>query len=113
MNKTKTIRSLRELLNQIYLVYGMTRNLPDAIIGKIEKEITDTEPKIVERHVLNNDIVIKPELESNRCVHTEHCCRLHGCKYGDDDECVVANGDKSQSFPCESCMDDDRDSYYE
>lgn len=37
-----------------------------------------------------------------KCVHTEHCCRIHGCKYGDDD-CPVWLGYKSQSYPCESC----------
>lgn len=35
-------------------------------------------------------------------VHTEHCCKIHGCKYGDKD-CTVVNELKIQSFPCESC----------
>lgn len=35
-------------------------------------------------------------------VHTEHCCKEHGCKYGDKG-CTVANGSKPQSHPCESC----------
>jgi hypothetical protein len=35
-------------------------------------------------------------------VHTEHCCIVHGCKYGDDD-CSVATGKLNQSFRCESC----------
>jgi len=40
-------------------------------------------------------------------VHTEHCCKLCGCKYGDDtvdDEgyvrCSVANDSKKQTYPC-------------
>ena len=37
-------------------------------------------------------------------VHTEHCCKVHGCKYGDDD-CTVAYGEKTQSHPCEACID--------
>lgn len=38
-----------------------------------------------------------------RDVHTEHCCKEHGCKYGSDDRaCTVANG-TPQSFPCEQC----------
>lgn len=37
-----------------------------------------------------------------KCVHTEHCCLTHGCKYNDDD-CPVINGVKPQSFPCEIC----------
>lgn len=42
--------------------------------------------------------------DSNKNVHTEHCCFVHGCKYGDDD-CPVATGKQMQSFPCESCKD--------
>lgn len=40
-------------------------------------------------------------------VHTEHCCKEHGCKY-DDEDCPVVQGKKEQSFPCESCDDDAR-----
>lgn len=40
----------------------------------------------------------------NKCVHTEHCCIYHGCKYADDD-CPVANKTEQQSYPCESCCD--------
>jgi hypothetical protein len=35
-------------------------------------------------------------------VHTEHCCFKHGCKY-DDEACMVENGTKPQSHPCEQC----------
>jgi len=47
---------------------------------------------------------VAPELD----VHTEHCCKKHGCKYSFGDveseaECTVVNGEKSQSFPCETC----------
>ena len=41
-------------------------------------------------------------------VHTEHCCVLHGCKYGDEN-CTVANGEKGQTFLCESCEMDQRE----
>jgi len=37
-----------------------------------------------------------------KCVHTEHCCKTHGCKYGDE-FCPVINDVKQQSFPCEMC----------
>ena len=40
--------------------------------------------------------------QQDKCVHTEHCCSKHGCKYGDEN-CPVACGDKVQSFPCEEC----------
>jgi len=36
-------------------------------------------------------------------VHTEHCCIVHGCKYGEDDTCPVTTGQKPQSYPCEDC----------
>ena len=43
--------------------------------------------------------------ESERNVHTEHCCKWHGgCKYGDFD-CPVVTGKQLQSFPCEDCVD--------
>jgi hypothetical protein len=42
------------------------------------------------------------EIKDDKCVHTEHCCYDHGCKYGDED-CPVAEGTKRQSSPCEIC----------
>lgn len=35
-------------------------------------------------------------------VHTEHCCKRHGCKYMDDD-CPVELGIQEQSYDCEDC----------
>jgi hypothetical protein len=35
-------------------------------------------------------------------VHATHCCKWHGCKYGDPD-CPVANGEVEQEYPCEDC----------
>jgi len=35
-------------------------------------------------------------------VHTEHCCVIHGCKYGHD-TCTVVTGEHRQSGPCEEC----------
>jgi len=48
--------------------------------------------------------------ESEKDVHTEHCCAVkgHGCKYGEDDHyCTVVQGKKPQSFPCPRCLDPD------
>ena len=39
---------------------------------------------------------------SNIGVHAAHCCRWHGCKYGDPD-CPVANGGVEQEYQCEDC----------
>lgn len=38
-------------------------------------------------------------------VHEEHCCILHGCKYGDPD-CPVVNRQTKQHYLCEACDDD-------
>ena len=35
---------------------------------------------------------------TEKCVHTEHCCAKNGCKYGDID-CPVWLGHKKQSYP--------------
>jgi hypothetical protein len=40
--------------------------------------------------------------ESERNVHTEHCCIVHGCKYGDHD-CPVQTKKQQQSSECEAC----------
>ena len=38
----------------------------------------------------------------NRGVHEGHCCKEHGCKYGED-RCPVVDGFVVQEFPCEDC----------
>jgi hypothetical protein len=35
-------------------------------------------------------------------VHASHCCKRHGCKYGDKD-CPVVSGSVKQDYPCEWC----------
>lgn len=35
-------------------------------------------------------------------VHVAHCCKDHGCKYGDA-QCSVYAGDAAQGYPCEEC----------
>lgn len=39
---------------------------------------------------------------NNAKVHQEHCCKLHGCKYGNKN-CPVESGELEQLYPCESC----------
>lgn len=41
---------------------------------------------------------------SNVGTHSSHCCKKHGCKYGDDD-CPVHHGHIIQDYPCEWCND--------
>jgi DNA-directed RNA polymerase subunit RPC12/RpoP len=38
-------------------------------------------------------------------VHTEHCCKLHGCKYRDP-FCTVVKLEKEQEYLCEDCSSD-------
>lgn len=45
------------------------------------------------------------QIDYDKCVHTEHCCDIHGCKYGDVD-CPVYLGMKPQSFVCETCYEE-------
>ena len=42
---------------------------------------------------------------TDKNVHTEHCCKLHGCKYGDKD-CPVVLDIQKQSYLCERCEED-------
>lgn len=44
-------------------------------------------------------------------VHISHCCKWHGCKYGDPD-CPVVNGEVEQKYLCEDCYEDLEDEEY-
>lgn len=35
-------------------------------------------------------------------VHTSHCCKVCGCKYGDED-CPVVQGYAEAEYECEEC----------
>lgn len=48
---------------------------------------------------------------NKKCVHTEHCCVQHGCKYGDED-CPVTNKQKLQSYECEDCLGIEYDDWF-
>lgn len=74
------------------LRHSVQQSMEDAALF-ITEEYDIVHPEIFET---------EKEKESNKDVHTEHCCLEHGCKYGEDD-CPVAAGRKVQSYPCESC----------
>jgi len=57
--------------------------------------------KILKYHLIMKNIE-NPESDDNKCVHTEHCCKEHGCKYREDN-CPVVRGVKNQSYLCEEC----------
>ena len=42
-------------------------------------------------------------------VHTHHCCKKHGCKYGDHDNCPVCLGLIKQIRPCQICDEEAND----
>lgn len=82
----------------MYASWGETYDL--SAIERMENEIEEAKHKIkVLRHV---SIAFNREPEENTDVHTEHCCRWHGCKYADA-SCPVITDTKHQSFVCEEC----------
>lgn len=45
-------------------------------------------------------------------VHASHCCKWHGCKYGNED-CPVESGKVKQMYLCEYCYQDlENEEYY-
>lgn len=44
-------------------------------------------------------------------VHASHCCKWHGCKYGDKD-CPVVSGEVEQLYICEYCREELREEEY-
>ena len=48
---------------------------------------------------------------SNIGVHAAHCCKWHGCKYGDAD-CPVVLGKVEQKYLCEWCSEELKDEKY-
>jgi hypothetical protein len=44
-------------------------------------------------------------------VHKSHCCKWHGCKYGDKN-CPVVSGEEMQLYLCEDCYEDLREEEY-
>ncbi len=66
-----------------------------------------------ERMAAFRAMLVPPPTDCNapdRDVHTEHCCKKHGCKYGNyDGKCTVKSGEKMQSYLCVECHDDNAD----
>lgn len=50
-------------------------------------------------------------MEKSYGVHITHCCKWHGCKYGDPD-CPVVVGIVKQEYLCERCNEDLEDEEY-
>ena len=51
-------------------------------------------------------------MTTNYGAHPTHCCKWHGCKYGDPD-CPVVTGKVKQVYLCEDCYEDlENEDYY-
>ena len=50
-------------------------------------------------------------MANNIEVHASHCCKWHGCKYGDKD-CPVVSGKVEQLYTCEHCEEELYDEEY-
>lgn len=59
---------------------------------------------VCSRLVVRWSLLPRPIREELRDAHTEHCCRVHGCKYGNV-SCTVESGEKPASFRQECCED--------
>jgi len=46
-------------------------------------------------------------------VHETHCCKRHGCKYGEHDNCPVTLGLIAQAYGCETGSDFNEDCFAE
>ena len=46
-------------------------------------------------------------------VHETHCCKRHGCKYGEHDNCPVTLGLIKQAYGCETGSDFNQDCFAE
>jgi hypothetical protein len=62
------------------------------------------ERPVVNEWVLGSSLrrYVDTSADRGRDSHTEHCCVVHGCKYGKAN-CTVMTGRLVQSFPCEDC----------
>lgn len=66
--------------------------------------LTDDELKILGYEVFFEDEK-EEENDENWGVHISHCCKWHGCKYGDPD-CPVKLGKVKQAYLCDYCAED-------
>lgn len=66
----------------------------------------DNEFTRAQRALLNATQIELGGPEAEKDVHTDHCCIVHGCKYGDA-SCPVETGQKKQSYLCAVCTDHD------
>lgn len=69
------------------------------VLNRQVKTLEPTQPKEPTAPIPEVDVV---------GVHASHCCKVHGCKYGDED-CPVEMGEVEQRFECDNCEADKRE----
>lgn len=74
--------------------------------GNIKDLISELDILNLASEYLRDNEYFSPEV-GEKCVHTEHCCIEHGCKYGKEDSCPVYLGYKKQTYRCEICEEVD------
>lgn len=65
---------------------------------------------LTSRRYANDDIQLEKRANINYDididVHTSHCCKRHGCKYGKDDVCTVQTGNFwGMTGKCQVCWE--------
>ena len=50
-------------------------------------------------------------MNNDYAIHASHCCKWHGCKYGEKD-CPVVKGKVEQLWPCDDCYDEMEEADY-
>ena len=82
--------------------YHGVDGIPEALAAQAQMIDTfgPSQVKLVRREITTVEVEVLSD------VHTEHCCALHGCKYGDDQECTVVMALKPQAYACEECAYD-------
>ena len=92
-------------LPNVYITDKSKKHLYDALFKETIQEVSD-------KFEYDEDLSDEPtpkelaasEAELEKRVHQTHCCKEHGCKYGDVD-CQVVEGKVKQLYPCEECED--------
>jgi len=88
----------KEAFAEAILSYHTRTEVPVPIAERVM--FHDNKVKKISSAIKHLDEQLNKVLGSQRrCIHTEHCCKNCGCKYGDED-CPVVLGTKEQTYPC-------------
>jgi hypothetical protein len=72
------------------------------IVDDFSKVISNLEKEILEEKRKENGSAIPKERWG---THQTHCCKRHGCKYGQHNDCPVALGLIAQEYSCQTGHD--------